>query len=199
MSEEFRTRIALTLQRKFLKMLQSSKIFPAGGRRRRRQYPVHNFVTVTFFVLMTLDTIRAYRHPTMRLWRFAHNRSHVTSAQFLLAQIHADPYTREYCECAVTWFITSQDYHSLSEQKSASLFRPLSVFPLETFVTFLSSLWLPATVYGTNLEPGILDKKCNIIDQDSVKVKNLQIIIYNPPTISVEFSSQMNSIYLAEF
>lgn len=97
MSEEFRTRIALTLQRKFLKMLQSSKIFRAGGRRRRRQYPVHNFVTVTFFVLMTLDTIRAYRHPTlhptMRLWRFAHNRSHVTSAQFLLAQIHADPYT----------------------------------------------------------------------------------------------------------
>jgi len=34
-------------------------------------------------------------------------------AQFLLAQIHADPYTHEYCECAVTWFITPQDYHSL--------------------------------------------------------------------------------------
>lgn len=30
-----------------------------------------------------------------------------------LAQIHADPYTHECCECAVTWFITPQDYHSL--------------------------------------------------------------------------------------
>lgn len=41
-------------------------------RRRRRQYPVHNFVTVTIFVLMTLDTIRAYRHPTKTYCNISH-------------------------------------------------------------------------------------------------------------------------------
>lgn len=69
---------------------------------------ISGFVTVTFFVLMTLDTIRAYRHSTMRLLRFTHNRSHVTLAQFLLAQIHADPYTRECCECAVLIYYSSR-------------------------------------------------------------------------------------------
>lgn len=38
----------------------------------RRQYPVHNFVTVTISVLMTLDTIRAYCHPTKTYYNVSH-------------------------------------------------------------------------------------------------------------------------------
>lgn len=55
---------------------------------------------------------RAPCHPTKGLT--VHTPSPAfTPARFLPAQIHADPYTHEYCECAVTWFITPQDYHSL--------------------------------------------------------------------------------------
>lgn len=157
MSEEFWTRIALTLQRKFLKMLRSSKIFPgAGRRRRRRRYPFRNFVTVTTLVLMTPDAIRAYHASPTKGHSVSHSIARVYAGAILApAQIHADPYTHECCECAVTWFITPQDYHSLPGAETR-LFSDLSVFLPRTAVTPLSGLWLPATVYGASLQFGIL-------------------------------------------
>lgn len=121
------------------------KIFPDGRRRRRRRYPFRDFVTATTFVLMTPDAIRAY-HLTKGL-TFHTPLPAFTPVQFLLAQIHADPYTHECCECAVTWFITPQDYHSLPGAETR-LFSDLSVFLPRTTVIPLSGLWLPAIVYG---------------------------------------------------
>lgn len=97
---------------------------------------------------------RVLCHPTKALTFHVPSPAFM-SAQFLLAQIHTDPYTHECCECAVTWFITPQDYHSLPGAETR-LFSDLSVFPLGTTVTPLSGLWLPATVYGASLQFGIL-------------------------------------------
>lgn len=174
MSEEFRTRIALTLQRKFLKMLRSSKIFPVG------RYDGAASTTISRSQFRHCHNVRANdtrynsRVPTKTYYNVSHNRPHVTLAEFLLAQIHADLYTRECCDCAVTWFIASQDYHSLSEQKSASLLWPLSVFFLRILATFLSGLWLSAMVYETNLGFVIVHKNCNVYikDQDRLIINN---------------------------